>query len=72
MTPQAIDDMKCLTVKELRGILAHLPDEVEVWQATDEEGNSYSPVTLRGFSYEPKGFKTARVIAFPLLPQYED
>ena len=31
-------------------------------------GNSYSPVTARGLSYEPKGFKTPRLIAFPLLP----
>lgn len=33
-----------MTVKELKAILAHLPDEMEVIMQKDIEGNGYSPL----------------------------
>ena len=58
-------DLQPLTVAGLKLLLATVPPTAAVYQASDEEGNSYSPVTMRGTVVEGK-----RLVFYPLLPEY--
>ena len=46
-------DLTPITVADLKAVLETVPDHYKVEQATDEEGNSYSPCVLRGISQDP-------------------
>ena len=44
--------------------------ETEIWQSTDEEGNSYSPVTFEGTVVENlEDGKTIGLTLYPILVQ---
>lgn len=59
-----VADLKPMTAGELARLLKAFPAETKVEQATDEEGNGYSPVVLRGMAYDEK---EGTITFYPIL-----
>ncbi len=69
MTETKIKTMTCGRFIELLQNLIKSGDikpSTELWQATDEEGNSYSPVTFEGTKLEEEG-----LTLYPILVEHD-